>query len=230
MSTVDEQQLHAFVEQCGDAKTAMRAAVIGTDLAMLCALVDEYGGEPLIEYVSTATEDVNCYYDWSTALHGIFYTQDSSVATSFLRALIPYCKPEWWTSVREKSYQHNALDSTHDPSIVECDVEEGWSVLELAACGPHALHVVPILAQEAHADMCATDKQRQGVLFYQDDNPDRVRMLVEMGADPYARNCQGQTVMDRLKWNYRHLGGPGRCLRTPQRLHAVLQALGVVDD
>lgn len=230
MSTVDEQQLRAFVEQHGDAKTAMRAAVIGADLAMLCRLLDEYGGEPLIEYVSTDAEDTIYYYDWSTALHGIVRTKDRSTAILLLRAVIPYCEPEWWTEVREKSYHQNTLDSTHDPPIVEWELEEGSTVLELAVDSAHALHIVPILAQDAHADMCATDKQRQGVLFLHNDDPDRARMLVEMGADPYATNCDGRTVMDSLKWNYRHLGGPGKYRRTPQRLHAVLEAMGVVDD
>lgn len=225
MSAIDEETLREVVAQHGTARSAMHAATLDTNVDVLCALLDKYGGDVLIEEYTT---DHNSRYhvrDCSTLLHTIARVQDKA-RISLLRAIIPYCKREWWTMVRETTYH----EQRHLWPPSERELEEGLSPWEAAVCCKHALDIVPILINEAHVDVCATNQQREGVLFLLLDQVELARILVDAGADPYATNVDGFTVMEKLKEEYqqgRH--GPHGPYYSSARLEKMFDAMGVDD-
>lgn len=226
MAAIDEETLREVVVLHGGARSAMLAATLDTNVDVLRALLDKYGGDVLIEEYTTYRDTRNNVHECSTLLHVILGTQDKARIISLLRAIIPYCKPEWWTMVREKTYRGQG--HLFPPS--ECEVDEGLSPWEAAVCCKHALDIVPILINEAHVDVSATNKEREGVLFLLLDQVELARILVDAGADPYATNIDDHTAIDTLREQYRQgRHGPRGFYYSSDRLYDMLEAMGVDD-
>lgn len=181
---------------------AVRDAVVEANIDELHALLDEHGGEALIEYFTEEHDR-----DWSTSLHYLsrwWCTDegDMECMVSLLRTVIPYCQPEWWTTVREKTYHL----ITALPPTYESDLDVGLTPLEVVVrdVGDLSPAFVRLLIDEARVDICAVNRRREGVLHLVASSfcPDFVRMLVDAGADPYVSDMGGETAIDKVRRVY----------------------------